>query len=113
MAFFKSGQCQKKSSNQAKKGSVDVSKVAPFVAVKIQHNSSTKTGQETVMSEPESAEVLWSLDKKAHLEPSNESDEKYCSIDIPRPDAPQHGMHSQRFSKKGLLSLLIFSQGTY
>lgn len=68
-------------------------------------------------TEPQSAEVVWSLnlDKKTNLEPSTESAEKFCGIDVPCHDKQRSGMHSQvkSFSKKGLLSLQIFSVGTY
>lgn len=86
--------CQKKNVDQIKGGAVDVSKVASPVAspvaLKVQQQSKTKTGQLVALTETETESIgLGFLDKNAHPEPIAEKDS--CE-DIPSHDVPESGV---------------------
>lgn len=76
--------------NQIKRGAVDVPKAASPVAVKVQQNSKTITGQVVALTETKTESTgLWLLEKNAHPEPI--SDKNSCE-DVPSHDVPEPGV---------------------
>ncbi|KAK1376032.1 Cyclin N-terminal domain-containing protein [Heracleum sosnowskyi] len=101
----------KKNVNQIKRGVVDVSKVASPVAVKVQQNPKTKTGQVVALTETETESTgSWLLDKNAHPEPIAEKD---LSEDIPLHDVPESGVPLNKEEKTGLVMLTSCSKAEF
>ncbi|XP_074331976.1 cyclin-A2-4 isoform X1 [Apium graveolens] len=109
---FNASKITKKNASQTRRGAVNVSKVASpvasHVALKVQHNSKTKTGQLVALTETEAESAgLWLLDKNAHPEPIAEKDS--CE-DIRSHDVPESGVPPNKEEKTGLVMLTSCSK---